>query len=711
MATFRSDTYRGRYLELQIDERADSSLQFAILTWTLRSVGGTENFYDIAATLVQINGQTVYQKGATPWESQVFPAAKGSVSGEVRVYYNAQGRADDIPIVFDTRVYYGAARAYGGTMSLTPVYYQTPYVQIKLSNVTETSVLVDASSDTLVSKWEYTVDNGFSWFTLSTAEDTKVTARVNLLARDRGYNLQVRATGKSYGTTGYSNIEYFKTYGTATINRIDTLVVDDDQPYLTLNITSYGAIRHSLDIGLTGVHFDDIPCSAGTSDVSIPLTLEQKESLLEFLWESVGASTDFTLNAYNAEGVQVGNGHFKSGFITTTREKSSPSFAEFSYGDNSEPHVLDVLGDPFAFIKGYSSLHILVSEAFPKNGAKLASCKVTVGSQSRVFSIPDGESIFEFEYGAITDSGELKLSVEVIDTRGYSDVKEETITVVDYEDVSIDSYTLRRKNDIDSVVQFAISAKVSPVEYRGAARNGVTTAQWMYIKPDGEESPWFTLELPPTGSSFEFATLQLTDDDGNIIEFDPELQYVVIFNISDRLSTDFIDITLNKGIPLVAYREKKVGINEPNPAAALHVRGVGNVFQLNDLPIEQFILERVYPVGSIYISLNETHPSILLGGEWEQIEDKFLLGCGQYAVGDVGGEAEHTLTVEEMPSHAHNDGTNDKEGIYAQKGGDTSAVVYFDASAGARGTTRVGGDQPHNNMPPFLSVYMWKRIN
>jgi hypothetical protein len=66
----------------------------------------------------------------------------------------------------------------------------------------------------------------------------------------------------------------------------------------------------------------------------------------------------------------------------------------------------------------------------------------------------------------------------------------------------------------------------------------------------------------------------------------------------------------------------------------------------------------IFPVGAIYLSLDSTNPSSYFGGEWELIKDTFLLGAGDiYTAGDTGGEAEHTLTVDELPSHRHKAGT------------------------------------------------------
>ena len=110
------------------------------------------------------------------------------------------------------------------------------------------------------------------------------------------------------------------------------------------------------------------------------------------------------------------------------------------------------------------------------------------------------------------------------------------------------------------------------------------------------------------------------------------------------------------------------------------------------------------------MSVNSMNPSTIFGGTWEQLKDRFLLGCGDaYINGATGGEATHTLTVNAMPSHTHG---NSETGIawgdatgnrYGLSGGMNSGPWH----ASPIGYT--GGGEAHNNMPPYLSVYMWKR--
>lgn len=123
------------------------------------------------------------------------------------------------------------------------------------------------------------------------------------------------------------------------------------------------------------------------------------------------------------------------------------------------------------------------------------------------------------------------------------------------------------------------------------------------------------------------------------------------------------------------------------------------------------LLLTIYPVGSVYLSLDVTSPASLFGGTWEQIMDRFLLGAGgDYAAESTGGEAEHALTVEEMPSHNHtiNRYTTTDSGLTGTGfSRERNVSILKDNQYGPHST---GGGQPHNNMPPYLAVYMWKRV-
>lgn len=166
------------------------------------------------------------------------------------------------------------------------------------------------------------------------------------------------------------------------------------------------------------------------------------------------------------------------------------------------------------------------------------------------------------------------------------------------------------------------------------------------------------------------------------------------------------------------------------------------------------IVNLIYPVGSIYISLNDTNPGTLFGGTWTAIQGRFLIGANStYIAGNTGGNTSHshttnagttggtTLTIAQMPLHGHRVRLHNQAGTQAtayyydgntkvnSTGGSASVSwkgsTFNAAQSGAGdqagGTDRVGGGGAHthdqvsvgtssvSNIPPYLAVYMWQR--
>ena len=119
-----------------------------------------------------------------------------------------------------------------------------------------------------------------------------------------------------------------------------------------------------------------------------------------------------------------------------------------------------------------------------------------------------------------------------------------------------------------------------------------------------------------------------------------------------------------------------------------------------------------YPVGSIYLSVNNTNPGTIFGGTWEQIKDRFLLACGStYSNGSTGGESSHKLTIDEIPSHNHGVGSRDPSAHLSPSGSAIGAEYLGNYTYSSFSTSYTGGSKTHNNMPPYLAVYVWKRVS
>ena len=156
---------------------------------------------------------------------------------------------------------------------------------------------------------------------------------------------------------------------------------------------------------------------------------------------------------------------------------------------------------------------------------------------------------------------------------------------------------------------------------------------------------------------------------------------------------------------------------------------------------KQEVKDMLYPLGSIYISVSGTNPSQLFGGTWVSFGmGRTLLGVGTVEANDndhngnvsdgekvisrveaKGGEYAHTLSINEMPNHSHRTtigyarAYSNEKGFGLVKGTsngfvDRVAIISpnynYELPVGS-----VGGSVEHNNVQPYISVYMWKRIS
>ena len=126
--------------------------------------------------------------------------------------------------------------------------------------------------------------------------------------------------------------------------------------------------------------------------------------------------------------------------------------------------------------------------------------------------------------------------------------------------------------------------------------------------------------------------------------------------------------------------------------------------------IKGFVNSHEHPVGSVYITTSSSfNPESQWGGTWAKIaEGQCLIQAGNnYALGSTGGESTHTLTVGEMPTHYHayRLAYGGQDPAHGFNYGNNTVGTFDDGDFSAS----AGGNQAHNNMPPYLAVNIWKR--
>lgn len=572
MATFTSNTYDGRYLQLTITESVDVPSNTSTLTWTLTSAGGSAVYYTIDETIITINGITVYSKARTNWEDRVFPAAKGSVSGSLPIVHNADG-TKTATVEFFTRVYVFGSLDYGGTMTLTNIDRTAPTVSCSVSGITAYGFKISASSSATADIWQYSTNGGTSWTQFSTTAGTSASITLSSLSPNTSYSVRVKArkkTNQVYGTSGTSTV---KTLGGGVINSCPTITADAATVSFKPNVTVYDAsYSYYLSICNGATEYLALGArtwTAGTADRTITLTQTERADLLEAMASIKSFSA--TLKLVTKSGTtQIGSTTSCTCTIQTTEANSAPTMTAFTYKD-SRSNTTAVTGNDQLFIQGYSYLYITPGTATAKNGASIvkyaATCNGVSGSNTTGGAI---------NLSTVSKAGTLDVVVTATDSRGYTVSSKQQITVIAYARPKVSSITLRRTNDIEAEMQLVFNGSISPITVGGTQKNSLKYVQYRYKLTSESSYGSYTSILSSVtqnGTSFSYSNLELCSLDANSsYDF-----HVYIRDQLNTLSSVSLYFTVPQGTPLVALRKKKVGINTPNPEAALHVVGSARI--------------------------------------------------------------------------------------------------------------------------------------
>lgn len=643
MATFTSNTYDGRYLQLTITESVDVPSNTSTLTWTLTSAGGSAVYYTIDETIITINGITVYSKARTNWEDRVFPAAKGSVSGSLPVVHNSDG-TKTATVEFFTRVYVFGSLDYGGTMTLTNIDRTAPTVSCSVSGITASGFKITANSSATADIWQYSLNGGSSWTQFSTTAGTSASITLSSLSANTSYSVKTRARKKSNQVYGTSGTVSAKTLGGAILNSCNTVTADAATVSLTLNATVYNASYSNYVTIKNGstvyVSFAARTWSAGTANRTITLSQTERADLLDAM-ASLKSFTA-TIELVTKDGsTQVGNTSTCTCTIQTTAANSAPTMTAFSYKD-SRSTTSAVTGNDQLFIQTYSYLSVTPGTATAKNGASIVKYAATCNGKT--VSNTTGAAL---SLNGIEKSGTLDVVVTATDSRGYTVSNTQQITVIPYAKPKVSEISLRRTNDIEAEMQLIFKGSISPITVSGTQKNSLKYVQYRYKLTSESSYGSYTSILSSVtqnGTSFSFSNLELCSLDANSsYDF-----HVYIRDQLNTLSSVSLYFTVPQGTPLVALRKQKVGINTPNPEAALHVVGDAKIEgAVNAQTVNATSLSGTLPVsnvsGTLPVSKGGTGSTTIAGAiamliNSEVISPKTInIGANQYVTSSAYG--------------------------------------------------------------------------
>ena len=562
MATWKSNTYDGRYLQLTITESVNVAANTSTLTWTLQSIGGAVNYYTVDETTVTINGTQVYHKARTYWNAKVFPAAKGSTSGTITVAHGSDGKKS-ITVGFSTRVYVYGSTDYGGSMTLTNIDRTAPTVTLATSSITATRVTVKATASTTCDRFDYSINGGSTWTNFSTTSGTTASKAITGLTPNTTYSIKVRARKKINQVYGSSAASSVKTLGGSVISSVSTFTADAATAKITMSATVYNtSYTHTLVVkngSTTVLTITGLSLSNGSN--TITLTAAQRSTVLAAMSSLKSFTGTFTLTTYSGS-TQIGTASSKTATVQTTSANSAPTFTEFTFEDSNTTAV-GVTGNNQTLIQNISTLKLTLTAATAKNGATISSYSVVAGSKTA------SGTTTTITVGAIPDSGTVPVIVTAIDSRGYTTAVTVNITVLEYEGINITEYSMRRVNEVEDTTQVTIGGDITPVTIDGINKNSLRYLYYRYRKTSDDSYGSYT----NITSSTEYDDSGFNFESDEWLSLDADYSYYVQFLVTDKLTSDTVTITVPQGTPLLALRRKKVGINKREPAAALDVDG------------------------------------------------------------------------------------------------------------------------------------------
>lgn len=352
---------------------------------------------------------------------------------------------------------------------------------------------------------------------------------------------------------------------------------------------------------------------------------------------------------------------------------AAPELGAVTYEDTNAATVA-VTGDKSRIIQNHSALTVTIPAATAKKGAAIASYAIAFGGVTKTVTAAGAVSL-----GAVDVSYSQALTVTAKDSRGFTASQSVQVTVDDYSAPTA-VIDLHRLNNFEPETHITASAR--------------------YAYLNGENAVTIAAKFKKVSDSSHGTPIELEDSIQSTVTCDRDSAYDFAVTVADKLESTEYDLTLGKGIPsfFIDTEKSSVGVN--------CLPGQSDVLQLGDSA--WLTAQGAYPVGAIYLSVTDANPAALFGGTWARIGGRFLLGADTaHTAGSTGGEAAHTLTVDEMPKHNHG-----IDNLNASGGATPFMTVQAQDKRGSGGnvqTMYAGGGKAHNNLPPYLAVYMWKR--
>lgn len=566
------------------------------------------------------------------------------------------------------------------------------------------------------------------------------------IENDKNYLYSTDPNPKKLGDTNYSYNYVKVTAATLTINytvnkssaTLTNTTMNLSSSYgiaITAGSTSYthdilliiGNSTYTLKTGVSGgSQTITIPTRIGTDEMA---NLKTKTGTIRLI--TYNGSSNLGYNDYSVT-IQVDS-------------SASPTINSITLSFSATPNT-SFSGTEKVILNGRTNITLGVAST-AKYGASISTYTISGAG----VSISNSSGNFVFSTNQV---GSKVITIVATDSRGYTTSTTRTLYITDYSLPSLNNLIIYRCDSSGN--RDDVGGKYAKITYTAVVTNPITNA----TTTSTTYSNTITVKIGTTtlsnggvfgGSYAVDSTYNLnivcSDTVGNSTTLQvvlPSSSYLLHFrknqnSIGIGCAGEDLTGSLDTGRLTVNWPTKFNSKITLSNALDIPQGGTGATNETGIVAnIKTALINAIYPVGSIYMSVSSTNPSSIFGGTW------VAWGAGRVPVGvasgdtnfgsveQTGGEKTHTLTTEEMPAHYHipsrgeYNGSNfyfttnaslgttevTRRGVASSSsasGGyamtSTNSGLIYDAPQ----TNTVGGGGAHNNIQPYITCYMWKR--
>lgn len=373
---------------------------------------------------------------------------------------------------------------------------------------------------------------------------------------------------------------------------------------------------------------------------------------------------------------------------------ANPTFSSFTYKDTNTTSV-GLTGSNQILIQGVSNLQVTIpsaNKAVAKKKATMKNYTATISGLSKTANYSSSADVVIAGFGTNFTGGNQTLSVKATDSRGLSKAVSKTVQVLAYSNPEINA-TATRENNFENTTTLHVEGNYSPLLVGDTEKNTVQTVQYRYKQQSTTTwSDWVAMQ------SIANADGKYTVDD-DTLDLNNNSAYDIQVQVVDKLRSVTASLAVAVGIPIFRIGSSDDFVyNNEQPLMPSHV---GMILLTTGLAT-------VAAVQKIY------------GGTWEVFgKGKTLVGVDPNdtdfkTVNKSGGTKTVTLTEAQIPSHSH--GFTKPVLTYGTASDNSMATFTLYTKDGWRGsdiignsTTSIGKGQSHNNLQPYVTVYMYRR--